>query len=344
MQSCTVGIAPSASSNLSYTGTLTISATTGGASYVELAGSSTGFGTATLAITPAWQKDMDVALPNTIGEWRTFTVKNVGATGTTSAITMTLSDSSSFETGNDACTGQTLAPQATCTIRVRPISDTQRVLCGDLTASATTGGSAIAALTGLAQTTDGGLSLQYPIADTMGTRYYATTNYGTATTTYSMNWSNCNSWGSKVHLKFDLAGGPQTADSALMHVFLNPPEYSWATGIQSPCTSGATVFTHNLYMNDAAWGENTLNWNNQPSDGAILNSFTSSCSNQLHGSQEFDITSAYNAWKSGTANNGLHIYSPTSWCNNNSLYIVVGMREIPKGCYKPWILVHEETP
>ncbi|HAU29596.1 MAG TPA: hypothetical protein DCW68_05745 [Rhodospirillaceae bacterium] len=91
--------------------------------------------TAELSISPASVTGMNVVSPAETGSYATFTVENVGAAASP-ALATTLSNTTSFEFGANACSGQTLAIGGTCNMTVRPKATTNGGLSGTLTVSA----------------------------------------------------------------------------------------------------------------------------------------------------------------------------------------------------------------
>ncbi len=81
----------------------------------------------------------------------TFTVSNTGG-GPTGGLTVTSSDATQFVLGTDNCTSRTLAPSDSCTVNVRFHPLTTGTKNATLTVTATPGGMATAALTGLGLT------------------------------------------------------------------------------------------------------------------------------------------------------------------------------------------------
>jgi hypothetical protein len=82
---------------------------------------------------------------------QTFTVRNTGD-AESGMITISLSglDATQFELGTDACTGETLAADATCTVEVIYAPSASGVHMGTLQASASPGATATATIQGRA--------------------------------------------------------------------------------------------------------------------------------------------------------------------------------------------------
>ncbi|MCB9979188.1 MAG: tail fiber domain-containing protein, partial [Rhodospirillales bacterium] len=104
-----------------------------------------------LAITPAIQNSMDVTGPGApaTGSAVTFTVQNTG-TGASAPLAMSMDNVTNFEILNDTCTGNILAPAATCTLDVRPRAYANGTYNGVLSAASSGAATATAALDGTA--------------------------------------------------------------------------------------------------------------------------------------------------------------------------------------------------
>lgn len=120
---------------------------------------------AVLSISPTADLSMDITVAGTPGvsSWQTFTVENLG-TITSQIMAVTLSNPGNFELngGTDTCTGNTLAPAATCVIEVRAKSFGNGSYGGTVTIAADNNPSAVLAGTAtgacgtIGSTTNGG--------------------------------------------------------------------------------------------------------------------------------------------------------------------------------------------
>lgn len=122
---------------------LNVSGDPGGLATAPLSG--TGLPPGSLMVTPA-SRDFGPVVVGMAGATQVFTITNTGG-APTSALTTSLSDSSNFSLTAETCTG-TLAAGASCMVSVRFNPAAVGDLLGSLTVTATTGGTAAAALTG----------------------------------------------------------------------------------------------------------------------------------------------------------------------------------------------------
>jgi|GEM_PF-1634236 len=138
-----------------------------------------------------------------------------------------------------------------------------------------------------------------------------TTNYGDDPQLVALPISDCNATHFVGYIQFDLTSLPAVVDSVFV-VFKHYPETSY-------CYSGCNAdfyFARVL----APWNEMTINYDNQPAhDTAFYGPVNISFPNDF-GERAYNITSAYNLWKSGTVQNyGMAIYSTTITCNNAAI-------------------------
>ncbi len=151
--SCTVLVtfSPASATALGTKGaTLTVTASPGGSASASLSG--TALAPAALSILPTtW--DFGSFLAGVSSSTQTFTVSNAAGAQATSAIAVSLGGTNSglFTIVTDACTGQTLAGGASCSVTAMftpGAAATAGAKSANLQASATTGGNASATLTG----------------------------------------------------------------------------------------------------------------------------------------------------------------------------------------------------
>jgi len=135
--------------------------------------------------------------------------------------------------------------------------------------------------------------------------------------------SNCNNWHGWAYFQFDLDGLPDPADIISVdfkfYVVISR-SYGW------PYQLSTTTF--DVYRNTSPWQENTITWNNRPSNAGIVEgtasiSNTSSISPFFEGFVDVDITNLYQEWKDGTYTNyGFFVNRRQLICENaNGTYI-----------------------
>ena len=132
--SCTLRVRPKASTNGALAANLCVS--TDNAPCIALSGTASGFSTASLSITGS-NTNMNVSAPGTpaYGSNVTFTVTNNGGLGS-SAVNVTLSNTSQFEIYSNGCAGTVLTGNGgSCTLRVRPKSSVNAALSANLCVS-----------------------------------------------------------------------------------------------------------------------------------------------------------------------------------------------------------------
>lgn len=126
-------------------GTLTASATPGGSVMASLTGQ--GVLPGTLAIAPG-SRDFGSILIGQSGGTQVFTVSNTGGAAT-SALTVSIGGaSSSYTLANDTCTGNSLPVSGSCTVQVNFTPQAAGPLSAFVQATATTGGTVQATLSG----------------------------------------------------------------------------------------------------------------------------------------------------------------------------------------------------
>lgn len=127
-------------------GTLTVTATPGGMAVAALSG--TGIGPGALSMSPT-SRDLGSILQGQMSTAFSFTVSNTGGVATSSlTASITGSDASHFMITSDMCTGQTLAPAATCMVSALFQPSSAGAKTASLSVTATMGGTAAATLNG----------------------------------------------------------------------------------------------------------------------------------------------------------------------------------------------------
>ncbi|HAU28744.1 MAG TPA: hypothetical protein DCW68_01355 [Rhodospirillaceae bacterium] len=313
-------------------GNLIVQATTGGNATIGLSGLATGMGDAQLVISPVEVSDMHITPPETLGDWVTFTVRNIGITDT-SAIAMSLSDSARFELGSDACTGEILSPGGACTVRVRSRGSSPAYLCAGLEAAANVGGNAMAALAGIISTSRE--HVLFPTDDSTPDRSIPTTNSGMNEILYAAGISSCNTGGNRLFMNFNLSSAPLNFDSAKI----------WVMNGDATCYSCGTQ-NYYFYTSNGSWTQDTITWNNMPARGttALYGPITRSAPYSGLGKEAYDMSGHYAGWKSG-AFYGLVIDNPTAFCMNGPTVYTVYSRESANVCYRPYLhVVENEAP
>lgn len=116
-----------------------------------------------------------------------------------------------------------------------------------------------------------------PIADSyVRDGSYASTNYGAETTMVVK--SDATGYNRNSYMKFDYHSFTDTAVvSALLELYVS--------GVNTDATRTISVYG----ITDTTWGEMTINWNNKPTAGTLLGTF--SVSNQTGQWYQFDVTS-----------------------------------------------------
>jgi len=127
---------------------------------------------------------------------------------------------------------------------------------------------------------------------------------------YALPSSNCNSTKANAYIRFDVKSIfiPAAIDSVCVG-FKHLPHTSYC---YSHCSANF-YFAHLT----GKWNEQTITYNNQPSRSAnFYGPIPISFPNDF-GVKEYNITQAYNDWKTGAVpNNGFVIYSDEVGCNN----------------------------
>ena len=150
--------------------------------------------------------------------------------------------------------------------------------------------------------------------DTWENRYAPTDNNGSSYYMGASPRSTCNPSDYKSYIQFDLSNLPSTVDS----VFFGITHVEHTTYCYSNCNADFYFY----YVN-SSWDEMSLNVTNAPTEdslpfyGPINVTFPNN-----YGNREYNITNAYNQWKTGgKVNNGFTIYSTTVGCNNAAVTI-----------------------
>jgi len=158
------------------------------------------------------------------------------------------------------------------------------------------------------------------------------TNYGTYQALYSAPISNCNSTHVISMLKFDVSNLPENADS----VFVGFTHIDHTTYCYSNCDADF-YFAYML----ADWNESTVSYNDFPSQGTDFYGPVNITFPNSFGQREYNITSAYQAWRSGTTpNHGFIIYSPTIGCNNASVVFYVHSSDATDSTLRPYLKIY----
>ena len=148
--SCLIGVTFTPAAIGAKTASLTVTSSPGGSAAATLSG--TGVIAGTLTITPE-SKAFGGALPGATTSATSFTVRNTGGTSTT-AITTSVTGTHAAQfpiSAGDTCQGAILAPSATCTLSVTfAPSAPAGGKTAQLSVSSSTGGTAVAALSGTA--------------------------------------------------------------------------------------------------------------------------------------------------------------------------------------------------
>jgi hypothetical protein len=145
--------------------------------------------------------------------------------------------------------------------------------------------------------------------DTWIYRGQPTTNRGTENGAVGYGPSDCNDADAKAYVKFDVS----TLPAAVTQVFLGITHPA-----QGTCYSNCDL---NFYGNVVTqpWNEMTLTWQNAPMEGAVAFGPVNKVAPSSQVKVEYDITSTYAGWKSGTLpNHGLVFQGDPAvyGCNN----------------------------
>jgi hypothetical protein len=145
--------------------------------------------------------------------------------------------------------------------------------------------------------------------------------------------SNCNTSDYKAYYQFDVSGLPATVDSVFFGV-MHAPHTNY-------CYSNCNADFY-FYFVTSTWDEMTLAQQNEPTEdtaafyGPIAISFPND-----YQIQEYDITTAYTAWKSGnTPNNGFVVYSPTVGCNNAAVTFNTHTSDDTDSTNRPYLRIY----
>lgn len=160
-------------------------------------------------------------------------------------------------------------------------------------------------------------------------------NYGDNAVFQALPVSNCNQTHAEAFLQFDLSTLPENVES----VHLGVKHASHTTYCYSGC---AADFYFAILT--AAWDEMTINYNNFPARGADIYGPVSISFPNDFGTMEYDITDAYNAWKSETIPNyGFTIYSLTVDCNNAAVFFMGSSSDDTEEANRPYLKIVESS-
>jgi len=144
--------------------------------------------------------------------------------------------------------------------------------------------------------------------------------------------SNCNTAMLRAYIYFDISEYPDPDDvvSVVFGVTHTP---------QNTCYSNCSADFY-FYPVLESWQDNTLNYNNMPSEGnPEVGPIHINVPNDF-GHKEYDITELYKKWKDGTlANYGISIHSPTVGCNNASAGFYIYSLEASDPDNRPYIKI-----
>jgi len=152
--------------------------------------------------------------------------------------------------------------------------------------------------------------------ETWVNRHAPTENYGSLDYWLTSARSNCNTSDYKGYFKFDVSGLPDNVNS--VHFGVTHIEHT------ANCYSNCSADFY-FYLCTSPWDEMTLIQENLPSEdtNSFFGPITIDFPNNF-GLKEYDITSAYNYWKTNPQlNHGFVVYSPTVGCNNAGVFIGV---------------------
>ncbi|MBR8536385.1 T9SS type A sorting domain-containing protein [Carboxylicivirga sediminis] len=168
--------------------------------------------------------------------------------------------------------------------------------------------------------------------DTWVNRYSPGDNKGGLDHVLTSPRSSCNESDYKGYFKFDVSTLPEEVNAV----------YFGVTHIEhtSYCYSNCTADFY-FYLCTSDWDEMSLVQNNLPTEEstAFFGPLAISYPNNL-GVQEYDITSAYNYWKENPELNfGFVVYSPTTGCNNASVYFGVKSSDDAVEANRPYLKI-----
>jgi hypothetical protein len=173
--------------------------------------------------------------------------------------------------------------------------------------------------------------------ETWVNRFAPNDNYGNLEVTSGSPRSTCNNSDYKSYYQFDLSTLPAVVDS----VFFGVHHYDHNTYCYSNCDADFY-----FYYVTSSWNEMELIHSNEPTEdatpfyGPINITFPNDFQNK-----EYNITTAYNQWKTGGLTNyGFAIYSPTVGCNNASVFFNIHTSDDPDPLLHPYLKVYYPNP
>ncbi|MCZ4409085.1 DNRLRE domain-containing protein [Cryomorphaceae bacterium 1068] len=173
--------------------------------------------------------------------------------------------------------------------------------------------------------------------DTWVNRFAPGDNYGDSYASASSPRSNCNTSDYKSYFRFDVFSLPDEVDS----VFFGVTHLPHTTYCYANCD--ADFYFYHL---TEPWDEMALIQSNLPSEdptpfyGPINITFPND-----FGNREYNITDAYNYWKSPEGNNfGFVTYSPTVGCNNAAVTFSVYSSDEAEETFRPYLKIYYGGP
>ena len=172
--------------------------------------------------------------------------------------------------------------------------------------------------------------------DTWANRFSPTTNEGAGIAALGTPRSNCNPSDYKAYFQFDVDTLPNVVDS----VFFGVTHLDHTTYCFSNCDADFY-----FYYVTSPWDEMTLTTQTAPTDSvAFFGPKNITFPNDFQ-NQEYDITDAYNYWKTPDVNNyGFTIYSPTVGCNNASVFFGVYTSDDTVVAARPYLKIYYPNP
>lgn len=173
--------------------------------------------------------------------------------------------------------------------------------------------------------------------DTWVNRYSPTMNNGGEMIVVGSPRSNCNTSDYKAYFQFDVSTLPDLVDS----VFFGVTHYSHTTYCYSNCDADFY-----FYRVTSPWDEMALVEANLPSEDStpIYGPINITFPNDFQ-QQEYDITNAYNYWKTnGNDNFGFAVYSPTIGCNNAAVTFYVHSSDDTVVATRPYLKIYYRFP